>query len=53
DQGYAPAQRALAYAFEHGIGTSADRRQALLWYMRAAEQGDENARNALRRLRGR
>ncbi|HXE59533.1 MAG TPA: toll/interleukin-1 receptor domain-containing protein [Gemmatimonadaceae bacterium] len=40
DQGYAPAQRALAYMFEQGMGVNRDMNQAFAWYRKAADGGD-------------
>ena len=40
DQGYAPAQRALAYMFEQGMGVNQDMNQAFAWYRKAADGGD-------------
>ncbi len=44
DQGYAPAQAQLAYAWLGGLGGLApDPAQALVWFRRAAAQGDLEA----------
>jgi hypothetical protein len=40
EQGYAPAQRALAYMFEQGMGVDKDMNQAFAWYRKAADGGD-------------
>ncbi|MGH7624806.1 MAG: TIR domain-containing protein [Gemmatimonadaceae bacterium] len=40
DQGYAPAQRALAYMYEQGMGAHQDMNQAFAWYRKAADGGD-------------
>ena len=40
DQGYAPAQARLAYAYEYGNGMDVDYAQAMQLYRKAAEQGD-------------
>jgi len=39
EQGYAPAQHALANCYQVGIGVSIDYSHAEYWYRRAAEQG--------------
>ena len=44
EQGYAPAQNALGYMFEHGKGVEKDYahnnyKQAFVWYKKAAELG--------------
>ena len=46
----ADAQRRLGECYEHGYGTIASREEAITWYRKAAEQGDDNAIKALRRL---
>lgn len=40
DQGYASAQRALAYMYEQGMGVNRDMNQAFAWYRKAADGGD-------------
>jgi hypothetical protein len=40
DQGYAPAQRALAYMYEQGMGVDRDMNEAFAWYRKAADGGD-------------
>lgn len=41
--GYLPAERRLAYCYEHGVGTPKDRCAAFYWYESAAEKGDKSA----------
>ena len=41
--GDAPAQHNLAVLYQDGLGTTADAKQALHWYEKAAAQGDEEA----------
>lgn len=36
--------------YEYGKGVAKDKTEAAKWYRKAAEQGDENAQKALRRL---
>ena len=43
EQGYAPAQNALADRYYDGKGTPKDPQQAFVWYQKAAEQGDASA----------
>lgn len=40
---FAKAQYALGYFTEMGIGTRRDPLEANVWYVRAADQGDERA----------
>ena len=40
DQGYAPAQRAIAYMYEQGMGVHQDMNEAYAWYRKAADGGD-------------
>jgi hypothetical protein len=40
DQGYAPAQRALVYIYEQGVGVHKEMNQAFAWYRKAADGGD-------------
>jgi TPR repeat protein len=40
----------LGWMYEQGRGIAQDDAQALAWYRKAAEQGDEQARNNLRRM---
>ena len=49
-QGNAEAQRNLGWMYERGLGVDLDFAQAAVWYGRAAEQGFEEAREALARL---
>jgi uncharacterized protein len=50
DLGYAPAQSALAHLYETGRGVTQDTQTAVDWYLRAAAQGDPDAREAIKRL---
>ena len=50
DQGYAPAQTALASAYEQGFVVTQDIQQAIGWYKKAAEQGDWIAQFSLGRI---
>ena len=50
EQGYAPAQNALADRYAEGIGTPKDPQQAFIWFQKAAEQGYAPAQNALANL---
>jgi len=36
--------------YENGLGVPKDREQAVHWYRKAAEQGDESAKSALAKL---
>lgn len=47
DPGYAKAQYAVGCFTEMGIGCHRDPLEANVWYVRAADQGDERARNRL------
>ncbi len=40
DLGYSPAQDAMGYFFETGTLTARDPQQGVVWYRKAAEQGD-------------
>ncbi len=44
NMGYIPAYKALGKCFLHGIGIKQNRAQAYLWYERAVESGDDDAR---------
>jgi TPR repeat protein len=50
EQGYASAQYNLGVMYEYGKSVSQDYGEALIWYRKAAEQGDEMAKNKLDRL---
>jgi TPR repeat protein len=50
EQGYASAQYNLGVMYEYGKSVSQDYGEALIWYSKAAEQGDETAKNKLGRL---
>ncbi len=45
-QGLAEAQYNLGLMYDTGYGVPQDYEEALKWYKKAAEQGDENAREA-------
>ena len=47
DLGYASAQRDVADAYLHGIGTASDHFQAVVWYHKAAENGNDDAMHQL------
>jgi hypothetical protein len=51
EQGEAAAQTNLAGMYEDGTGVTRDINQAIVWYTKAAEQGDEDAKKALARLK--
>ena len=50
DQAHAGAQGNLGQAYETGEGVSKDLTEARRWYQKAADQGDEDAKEALKRL---
>lgn len=50
DQGLAPAQTALATAYEQGALVTEDIQRAILWYTKAANQGDWIAQLSLGRI---
>jgi tetratricopeptide (TPR) repeat protein len=47
EKGYAAAQFNLGLMYEYGQGVSQNYGEALIWYRKAAEQGDENAKSKL------
>lgn len=49
--GYAKAQYAAGYFTEMGVGCRRDPLEANVWYVRAADQGDEKARQRLQIIR--
>ena len=51
EQGCDYAQFNLAECYEQGRGVEQDLEQAIHWYTLAAEQGDEDAIEALERLK--
>lgn len=51
DIGFAKAEYAVAYFLEMGIGCRRDPLEANVWYVRAADQGDERARHRLAIIR--
>ena len=44
-------RRNLAECYEKGYGTPANVDKAIYWYEQAAKQGNQEAKNALKRLR--
>ena len=50
DQGNARAQYNLGCSYEYGEGVSKDINEAKNWYKKAADQGFEEAINALKRF---
>jgi TPR repeat protein len=53
DQGFAPAQNQLAYAYEHGQGVPQDYLLAEKWYEAAAQRGLPEAQHNIGVLRAR
>ncbi|PYH81646.1 putative chitin synthase activator [Aspergillus uvarum CBS 121591] len=51
ESGLVKAQYAIGYFTETGIGCRRDPLQANVWYVKAAEQGDERAKNRLATIR--
>jgi TPR repeat protein len=51
EQGASIAQKALANCYLEGHGVSKSKTQALHWYKKAAEQGDEDAKQILKRIK--
>ena len=49
--GFAKAQVKLGALYQGGLGIARDDAQAMAWYSKAADQGDEDAKAALGRLR--
>ena len=49
--GYAKAEYAVGYFTEMGIGCRRDPLDANVWYVRAAEQGNETAKQRLQIIR--
>ena len=49
--GYAKAEYAVGYFTEMGIGCRRDPLEANVWYVRAADQGNETARQRLQIIR--
>ena len=47
EQGYAPAQGALADCYQYGKGVPIDIQKTVFWYKKAAEQGDADAQYEL------
>ena len=52
DQGCPTGAFWLGYAYEHGQGVARDLAQARRWYELARERGDEDAAEALEKMRG-
>ena len=50
EAGDVEAQCHLAICYLYGVGVAKDENQASMWYSRAADQGDENAKEALKKL---
>ena len=50
EQGNAFAQFILGNAYDKGEGVAQDRREAVRWFRKAAEQGDANAQYSLARI---
>ena len=51
DSGFAKAEYAVGYFTEMGIGCRRDPLEANVWYVRAADQGNETAKQRLRIIR--
>jgi TPR repeat protein len=49
-QGDAYAQLNIGLLYEYGRGVKQDYSQARAWYQKAADQGNERAKDALKRL---
>jgi TPR repeat protein len=47
EQGYAPAQTAVGFAYANGNGVLRDETEAVIWYRKAAEQGEVAAETNL------
>ena len=45
NQGHAESCYHIGYRFEHGLGVPMNEKEAAKWYQKAAEQGNENAKN--------
>ena len=50
NQGYATAQFELGWFYANGRGVERSQTEAIDWYRKAARQGNENAKNALKKL---
>ena len=50
EQGNSYAQNNLGYCYEKGYGVTKSITEAVKWYRKAAEQGNENAKTNLRKL---
>ena len=51
DKGEAAAMTFIANMYGNGEGVSKDYSQAMLWYKKAADKGNEDAKSALKRIR--
>ena len=51
EQGDAEAQFSLGYCYENGLGVTKSIVNAKKWYKKAAAQGDDNAKEALKKLK--
>ncbi len=51
EQGFAEAQYALGECYEEGEGVEQDLEEAAKWYRLAAEQGHEDAKEALEKMK--
>ncbi len=49
--GLSEAQYDLGRVYENGIGVRKNKKTALSWYRKAADRGDEQAAEALKRLK--
>jgi uncharacterized protein len=49
-QGQSEFQFNAAYQLEHGLGTKKNIHEAVIWYQKAAKQGNRGAKDALKRL---
>ena len=49
-KGNAAAQYNLGVCYQKGLGVSKDMHEAVKWYRKAAEQGDVDAQNVLKKL---
>ncbi|MGO9518609.1 MAG: hypothetical protein ACLPND_16370 [Candidatus Korobacteraceae bacterium] len=42
--------RGLGWLYENGAGVEKDQKQAITWYRKAAQRGDQTAKDNLKRL---
>ena len=47
DEGFAMTQYMLGMSYEHGVGVAKEEKDAVTWYRRVADQGDEAQTPAL------